>query len=209
MKNVINTFKTWLTNNKRWIPLILGTVIIVFAFIFYSFQFGFSLSQDQTVWGEFGDFMNVFVAIANLFVIGYLTIFFAEMEEQRDQESKKLEELKIRPNLIFKDIGEKWACRNIGEGAAMNIMIAYKTSNVGQWENPVKIYSLVPKEEFVINWKKNYIHKWVAVYYDIRGNVLTSTCENDDTNVDIGKNELLAFKNKYRRLEDVKNVSFD
>ena len=91
----------------------------------------------------------------------------------------------------------------------MNIMIAYKTSNVGQWENPVKIYSLVPKEEFVIEWKKYYVAKWVAVYYDIRGNVLTSTCENDDTNVDIGKNELLAFLNKYRRLEDVKNVSFD
>jgi hypothetical protein len=209
MKNRIKTFKKWLTNKKRWIPLILGTILIVFAFIFYSFQFGFSLSKDQTVWGEFGDYMNVFVAIANLFVIGYLTIFFAEMEEQRDKENRTLEEFKIRPNLIFKDIGAKWACRNIGEGAAMNIMIAYKTSNVGQWENPIKIYSLVPKEEFVIEWRKSLIYKWAAVYYDIRGNVITSTCENDDTNVYIGKNELIAFKNNYKRLEDVKNVSFD
>jgi len=186
-----------------------GAFVISCAFFFYALQFGFLVSKNRTVWGEFGDFMSVFVAIANLVVVSSLTYFIAKIEDKRDEENRNLENSKIRPILIFKDIGKKWACRNVGEGAAMNIMIAYKTKSTLSWENPIKIYSLVPKEEFEIEWRKYQVFQWSAVYYDIHGTVFTSICENDDTVFEIDKNELLSFTNNYKRLEDVKNISFD
>jgi hypothetical protein len=186
-----------------------GAIIIVFSFLFYTFHFGFKVSVNHAIWGQFGDFMSVFISIANLIIISSLTYFIAKIEEKRDQENRNLELSKVRPILIFKDIGMKWACRNVGEGAALNVMIAYKTNLAHDWENPVKIYSLTSNEEFKIEWKKFHIAKWVAVYYDIYGTVFSSTCEHDDTIYQAEINELLAFINHYKRLEDVKNVSFD
>lgn len=186
----------------------IGVLIIILAIYFYSFTFGFSISKDQAIWGQFGDFMNVFVAIANLFVVSFLTYYLNKIEEKREEENKILEKSKVRPILIFRDIGMKWECVNVGEGTAMNIMIAYKT-NTDSWENPVKIYSLIPKEKFEIDWKKYNVSKWVATYYDIHNTVFTSICEKDDTIYEIDKNELYEFENNYKRLEDVKNLSFD
>jgi hypothetical protein len=44
--------------------------------------------------------MNVFVAIASLVVVSYLTYFIAKNEQTRDYENKILENSKIRPILI-------------------------------------------------------------------------------------------------------------
>lgn len=200
------------SNKFKWYPWFLfgiGVFILFVPFTFYALWFGPSISKDHMVWGEFGNFMSLFVSITNLFIIATLTMFIAKNEESRDEEMRKIENSKIRPIVIFKDIGKKWACRNIGEGAAMNIMIAYKTGNGRSWENPVKIYSLVPQEVFEIEWRKYGVYQWVAVYYDIRGTVYTSICENDDTDFQIGKNELTSFLKDYKRLEEVESTTFD
>ena len=194
---------------KLYISFGIGALIIIVACLFYFYMFDFTLSNDQAVWGQFGDYLSVFVAIASLVVISSLTYFIAKNENRRDDENKILENSKIRPILIFKDIGGKWACKNVGEGAALNIMIAYKTNNLHSWEHPVKIYSMTSKEEFQIEWKKFGVAKWVATYNDIRGEVFTSICEDDDTVYQIGRNELKIIGKTYMRLEDAKKISFD
>jgi len=194
---------------KLYISFGIGALIILIACLFYLYMFGFTIPDNQVVWGQFGDYLSVFVAIASLVVIGSLTYFIAKNEERRDRENQILENSKIRPILIFKDIGEKWACKNVGEDAALNIMIAFKTNNLHSWEHPVKIYSMTSKEEFQIEWKKFGVATWVATYNDIRGEVYTSICEDDDTVYEIGRNELNSYKNKYIRLETAKKTSFD
>ncbi len=193
---------------KIFIWYITGAMVILIAALFYRYQFGSYLSKQQNIWAEFGDYMNVFVSLANLIIVSSISYFLYKNEQKRDQENTILENSKIRPILIFKDIGETWSCRNVGQGAAMNIKIAYKTNENENWQNPVKIYSLMSGEEFKITWKRFGLLKWVAVYYDINNYVYSSICENDYTNYEANINELGNIEN-YLRLEEAMKKNFE
>lgn len=187
---------------------IMAILLPAIALIFYIYQFGTDRSTETEIWGQFGDFLNVFISMANLIIFSTLTFVIHKIERQREGEKDILESAKTRPILIFKDIGERWACKNVGEGAALNGIISYSEGS-SNWENPVKIYSLMPGEEFEIHWRKSNVHQWRAKYYDIHNQVYTSTCTNDETLFEIAMNGLIEVENIALRLEQVKGKSFD
>ena len=199
-----NNYSSWLAG-----AAVVAVLVPIIAVITYRFQFGTYKSENTEVWGQFGDFLNVFISIANLVIFGVLTFVIHKTERQRDNEKDILESAKTRPILIFKDIGGKWICRNVGEGTAINGMIAYKGGTSANWENPVKVYSFMSGEPFEIDWRRFNVYQWRAKYYDVHGNVYTSTCTGDETLFEFDINGLYEVEGKALRLEDVKGKSYD
>ncbi|SOD80947.1 hypothetical protein [Spirosoma fluviale] len=197
-------------NYSYWLvgAAVIAILIPIIAVIIYRFQFGTHKSEKTEVWGQFGDFLNVFISIANLVIFGVLTFVIHKSERHRDTEKDILESAKTRPILIFKDIGGKWICKNVGEGTAINAMIAYKGGTSVNWENPVKVYSLMSGEPFEIDWRIS-VYQWRAKYYDVHGNVYTSTCTSDETLFEFDINGLYEVEGEALRLEDVKGKSYD
>ena len=86
----------------------------------------------------------------------------------------------IKPVLAFvydKDKG--WIIQNIGNGPAMNIIVAQKQVN-GAWFNPVRIPPISKGAEFIPVWLKHVNDTGLgALYTDFQDRVYSSTCGND------------------------------
>ncbi len=185
--------------NRFWLfYLFLGIsfLILIGAVGFYIYHFGTHFSDKKEEWGQFGDFLNVFVSICNLVVVTSLTfiVFKIQQSEQR---------VEVRPYLIFKVLPQKkiWAVKNVGRGVALNVLIT-NSQEREEWDVPVKIYSLMPEEVLEITWFGPSI-QCRGVYFDIHENVYTSTCENDETSFVENFHGLSNFKKNYKRLEEV------
>jgi len=134
-----------------------ASVIIVSPIIFFLNNFGdWYISSDQAKWGQLGDFMNVWVSIANLILVGTLTYYLNELQIQREQEYRKMEATRLktseeneknrdelirqreeqlnRPYVIFRrEPSGLYILKNIGNGPALNITWAQMRDDV--WLN--------------------------------------------------------------------------
>lgn len=198
-------------NNYTWfiVAITIAVTIVIVPLICYLYTFKNGISLRNEDWGTFGDFMNVFVSFASLIVVSALTYQLHKIELQNATESHKLDETRSRPILIFKDIGGKWACSNVGVGTGLNVLIAYKYDEESPWMHPVKAYSLKPGDELTLDWKKYQVYEWRARYYDVWGNVFTSTCKEDETKVEINYNGLESEEKSTIRLEDARRNPYD
>lgn len=172
--------------------LLLAILVIGVPSYLYINQFSAgTLSTDQAVWGEFGDFMNVWVAIGNLIALGGLTFYISTLERSQHEASTNLENARSRPTLIYKylDDQKKWVIQNVGNGPALNIRLSFLKER--NWEIPNKIHSLIsggitsfpirqPTSEDVI----------CLVYYDIHGTVITTLGQNEDSEIILNENYL-------------------
>ncbi|HEU0295495.1 MAG TPA: hypothetical protein VFR47_22340 [Anaerolineales bacterium] len=86
----------------------------------------------------------------------------------------------IKPVLVFvynKDKG--WILQNIGNGPAMNIIVAQKKIN-GKWFDPVRIPPISKSTEFVLTWLDHVNDTGLgATYTDFQDRAYSSTCAND------------------------------
>ena len=172
-------------------------VLIIIGIPIYCYvdTFGSHISDKKEAWSQFGDFLNVFVSIANLILVSALTyIIYAY---QREDESNK-----SIPILIFKvnPTTRNWVVQNVGKGVALNILVTY-SKQLDKWEKPTKIYSLSDNLEKELPWFEPSL-QCSAIYYDYLGNVFSSICINDDTKFIKNANHLSEFKENYHRLED-------
>jgi hypothetical protein len=163
-------------------------VILVFLMIIgpimaYRSQFGGVFSNGREVWGQFGDFLNVFVSISNLVFISILTYFIYSNQQKDENERNK-------PVLIFKLIKVKevyWELQNVGKGPAINILMS-KSKIIDQWDKPTIVYALKEGDSFKTSISDE-ITLLSASYQDNLGNVFSSICKNGITefvrNIDI------------------------
>ena len=100
----------------------------------------------------------------------------------------------IKPVLVFVYNQERgWILQNIGNGPAMNIIVAQKQVN-GQWFNPVRIPPISKGTEFVLTWLNHVNDTGLrATYTDFQDRSYSSTCGNDLSRIFDG-NKLLDWK---------------
>ena|SRR5262245_38988716 len=86
----------------------------------------------------------------------------------------------IKPILIFVYDGEKgWQIQNIGNGPALNIIVAQKRVGA-EWFNPVRIPPISKGSEFHLNWLGHVNDTGLgATYTDFQDRSYSSTCSND------------------------------
>lgn len=107
-------------------------------------------------------------------IINVLTIFFLSYYAYK---SNLLIE---KPTLVFvlnEDYGF-YKVKNIGKGAALNIIVKYKSSYDSQWSQGIKLYSLGNNDEISLDMLDS-VHELKVYYDDILGNHHYTTMKDD------------------------------
>ncbi|OZI09348.1 hypothetical protein BWI93_04085 [Siphonobacter sp. BAB-5385] len=186
--------------NYLLVGLIASTFIMLGAVAIYAMQFhNHTFSNSPENWGQFGDYMNVFVSISSLILLSTLTLYIHKSEDARASQAEKQEKERNRPILIFYiEDGGVWAIKNVGNSVALNIFIKETTGNEKETSQR-KIYSLMPGQGIGLRFASNVV-KWESTYYDILGNIISSICINDQTEILDGKKILPCHEGKYSRM---------
>lgn len=128
------------------ITALLSILLVVGAIGMYIYQFGFYISNSKEEWAQFGDFLNVFVGLANLLLISVITLLIYENQKNEEEEKENRiiqkqanERLKFLSHLIQRSIAftEDFSIRLTeflkeleSEGDAVNIPnLDYPTEN--------------------------------------------------------------------------------
>ena len=132
---------------------------------FYIFKFhSGNFSDNPQDWGSFGTYVTMLSNLSNLSVViffSYLVFQYNKRNNKessiRDAEFKKFQRDLAKPLLVFKtvtiDSEEKWQILNIGNGAALNLLVGYKSKWDEEWIGPiVKCYSLGKGDSIIIDW---------------------------------------------------------
>jgi hypothetical protein len=132
---------------NRLLIFLIPIIILGTGFIVYFKHFEGKFSDSAPEWGSYGTYINSFVTLANvsLFIMFSLLVY-------------NYNKLNNRPILTFKTKFKKgkkeiWRIRNIGNGAALNLLVGYKTNAKNEWISPtVKSYSFGKDDEVIIDW---------------------------------------------------------
>lgn len=89
----------------------------------------------------------------------------------------------VRPVLIFEySQQDGWSVRNVGNGPALNILIAMK-DDTSDWKMPVRIPPMQKDGRFSLHWVGHLnIRTLGASYTDIAERTYSSTCVDDLSN---------------------------
>lgn len=145
-------------NNFLQILLIIIVLIIVFWTAPYFWIFNGSLSDKNSDWGNFGDYINALTGIMNLAVLSILTYMI-------HKETKTME----RPVLTFyyDEAARHYYCINVGKGSALNVIIVNKLKEGDDYfQKAVNCFSLPPSEKILINWLKGTA-EFIVLYEDV------------------------------------------
>ncbi|MDB5199100.1 MAG: hypothetical protein JWO92_1063 [Chitinophagaceae bacterium] len=165
-----------MNEKNKWLLFAIPLLILGCGWFIYFNNFEGKFSTEPTPWGSYGTFINSFVTLANvsLFLMFSLLVY----RYNRTVNS---------PILTFKTKIKKkrevWIIKNIGNGPAMNLLVAYKTDANEHWIHPaVKCYSLGKDDSVTLDWIDN--PDVIGVYYtDIFKNEFIALVGNDITEI--------------------------
>jgi len=102
-------------------------------------------------------------------------------------QSRKAAITGMMPVLVFVyDRDGQWLLQNLGNGPALNIVVAEKANDSAQWAKPVRIPPLPRDGRFPLHVNVNA--RWLgATYMDIEGREYSATCVEDDARVTPGR----------------------
>lgn len=95
----------------------------------------------------------------------------------------------IRPVLVFHfDLKNGWAIQNVGNGPALDLLVAMKTKDSVAWSHPLRVPPLAKDGEFgLLKWNVYVSARTLGVTYrDIQGRAYSTTCTNDRSSVHDG-----------------------
>lgn len=94
----------------------------------------------------------------------------------------------VKPVLVFEyDGGKGWILSNIGNGPALNVLVAQKRVG-GEWFNPVRVPPLAAASSLVPSWLGHVNTTGLgATYTDIDGRGYSSVTGNDLTQIHDGR----------------------
>lgn len=188
---------------------IIATGIMLFGAIAYIIKFhNHAWSSSPEAWGQFGDYMNMYVISASLIIVSILTYVVYRVDHHRAIEQADAEKVRDRPIIVFQtEVNSQtkepyWIIRNATDNVALNVLVTH-SEQPDMWKKPIMIYTLGGRQEREMPWFRP-AYQIRAVYYDVKGNVLTSTMQSDRMTVEPGINGLIHFKeNEYRRYDEV------
>ena len=96
--------------------------------------------------------------------------------------SRESEITSVRPVLVFQfDEENGWSVRNVGNGPALDVLVAMKKNDRGNWMHPMRIPPLSKSGEFGLNkWDVYSNARTLGVtYHDIQKKPYSTTCTND------------------------------
>jgi hypothetical protein len=179
-----------------WIVFIIPIVILTTGFSFYYFNFHKgNLSSSSQDWGSYGSYVTSFVNLSNLCVVIYFSYLVYQYNSRKDKDAKeresefrKFQQVLQNPVLTFKTSSingkEIWQIINVGNGAALNLQVSYKSNRSGNWIEPlVKCYSLGKSDTIDLDW---FTHRpdVIGVHYkDIFENQFVTIVGNDISEV--------------------------
>jgi hypothetical protein len=93
----------------------------------------------------------------------------------------------VMPVLVFVyEQSGQWVLQNLGNGPALNVVVAEKASDNSAWSNPIRIPPLPREGRFPLRVDVNA--RWLAASYnDIQGHDYSATSVNDDSRVRAGR----------------------
>ncbi len=90
----------------------------------------------------------------------------------------------LMPTLVFiYSPSDGWALRNVGNGPALNIVVAYQMHTDRDWQNPTRLYPIPQGDKLTLTWVGHNPDKLGVVYSDANNRFYTSICDDDLTNV--------------------------
>lgn len=103
------------------------------------------------------------------------------------QLSKRSAVTNVKPVLVFEYDGNVgWILRNIGNGPALNVLVAQKMVR-GDWFNPVRIPPLAAGSSFIPSWLGHVNTTGLGtIYMDVDGTKYSSVTGNDLTEIHKG-----------------------
>ena len=146
----------------------------------YFGKFHGPLSNKQSDWGAFGDYLGLFVNVANLvliLVIASQTIDSSEriskLQFNLASSQLRIEQLKTRPHLYISEKKSQqskdtfsWYIQHTGEGPAINILTRFSLAEGGPFTKWIVCLSLGAGDDRELIWLKN-AHSIELCYCDI------------------------------------------
>ncbi len=105
--------------------------------------------------------------------------------------SWRSEVISRRPVLSIEYVGDSgWHLRNIGNGPALNALVAQKRGGIagqGEWFNPVRVPPIGNGESFHMKWLGHVNTTGIGtIYEDFKGRTYSSTCGGDLVRLFVG-----------------------
>jgi len=88
----------------------------------------------------------------------------------------------VRPVLVFQfDVNNGWSVRNVGNGPALDVLVAMKTDDRADWTQPMRIPPLSKDGEFGLQKWGIYTDARTlgATYRDVQQRTYSTTCTDD------------------------------
>jgi hypothetical protein len=121
---------------------------------------------------QFGDWMAILALAVSAASFGF-NFWFNYVKARIDRQ----------PVLSFVDTGEIWELRNIGNGAALNVIVQKKYvsgGRAGMWNEPVQIPDLGKDKKFPLHWLGRINDVGLgATYRDTTGRLYGTRVGND------------------------------
>ncbi len=197
---------------KNWLLWLLSAVAVLVigipAIVYYCQFGGDGLSIKTADWGTFGDFMNVWVNVAGLILLGTLTFHIHQREQhlqsqliQKEEELVKEKEAKEdmvrqeahqrevmsnRPVVnVFQDFGNRYYLKNIGNGPAINV-VARLHINTDLNPGDPQLYGGLGVGDRTANIFANDLRIFYVSYRDIFDNPISTRFFDDKNTFKIG-----------------------
>lgn len=137
---------------------------------------------------------ELIIAIAALvisIIATFASIYFSRVSLKTD----------VLPVLVFVwDQGQGWRLRNVGNGPALNVVVASKCRTSPGWEHPTRLYPLSEGEEVRLAYVGPDAD-WLGVAYsDAHNRYYTSICDEDLSVVHSGRKLPKWKKTEIRRI---------
>jgi hypothetical protein len=136
--------------------------------IFYFLRFNDGWSTDHSRWGEFGDFIGLFVSLANLPLIVIIAIItvnssvrIARLQTDLSNSQLRIEQLRVTPHLYLTEerslifTQDSWIIRHTGEGPAINVLVRFTDSRNSPFTRWVSCLSLGSGDQRDLVWLRN------------------------------------------------------
>ena len=164
-----------------WMSICFSTALLIIGIPSYQYYKQFSvygISSKTEAWAQLGDFLNVWVSMASLIILGGLTHYLHSLDSKREIDNQNIEAARSRPYLVIVIDRPSIFVKNVGNGPAMNIRNAIFSN--GNWSLTRRIGSLMPGEtEFLMpdNIKSDDVVGFS--FYDIHETVYSSLHQKD------------------------------
>jgi len=94
----------------------------------------------------------------------------------------------VLPALVFVySTTEGWSLRNVGNGPALNVVVAHQPHGVSGWKDPTRLYPISQGQGVPIHWVGHNPDRLVATYTDAHNRPYRSITDDDLTEIKNGE----------------------